>query len=281
MASLTETVPVPEGINVKKDGTAVRSAKQATMFTLLGNPRSDLTDKCQPITNQALKLLMLTASVGPFRVTGLRPAVESLREVMQVVAEQHPAIHAALGTAGMLCVRHVRDNPGATSNHAWGTAVDLTLDRVLDKRGDGRVQVGLIPLAAVFVEHGWYWGAAFGTEDAMHFEASDGLIREWAGTGKFGKSPSPPNDGMLSRGDRGPDVAELQERLNAHGALLIVDSDFGKDTLAAVLAFQGRSGLPVTGIVDGETMKALMAGKAVTTMLPPSSPVGLKVKVGK
>jgi hypothetical protein len=29
-------------------------------------------------------------------------------------------------------------------------------------------------------QHGWYWGAAFRTEDAMHFEASRSLISQWA-----------------------------------------------------------------------------------------------------
>jgi hypothetical protein len=77
----------------------------------------------------------------------------------------------------MLCARFVRGSTTAISNHAWGTAIDLTLDGVLDRRGDGRVQVGLTRIAPIFNRHSWFWGAGFRTEDAMHFEGSDELIR--------------------------------------------------------------------------------------------------------
>jgi hypothetical protein len=51
---------------------------------------------------------------------------------------------------------------------------------VLDRRGDKQVQVGLTLIASIMNQHGWYWGAAFRTEDAMHFEASQSLILKWA-----------------------------------------------------------------------------------------------------
>jgi peptidoglycan hydrolase-like protein with peptidoglycan-binding domain len=51
----------------------------------------------------------------------------------------------------------------------------------------------------------------------------------------------------------------LQRLLNAKGAALIVDGDFGAATLAAVTAFQARAGLLANGVVDTETINALRA----------------------
>ena len=47
------------------------------------------------------------------------------------------------------------------------------------------MQRGLLDIYPVFLRHGFFWGAAFGREDAMHFEASDQLVRKWAAEGKF------------------------------------------------------------------------------------------------
>src|ERR1035437_4827890 len=60
-----------------------------------------------------------------------------------------------------------------------GTTVDLTLNGLLDRRGDNQVQLGLTLIASIFNAHGWFWGAAFRTEDALHFEASRSLISQW------------------------------------------------------------------------------------------------------
>ena len=62
---------------------ALPNAKQATMLALLeGSPRKNFTDECQAVTHDELKRLQRTESVGPFRATGLAPALESLRTVM-------------------------------------------------------------------------------------------------------------------------------------------------------------------------------------------------------
>jgi len=153
----------------------------AFMVQQLGQPRSaaDYSANCQPITNATLKKHIVTQSVGPFSVTGLRPALESMRTALAQVKREQPAVYAALGTAGMLCCRYIRGSNKNISNHSWGTAVDVTLKGVLDKRGDNMVQVGLTLMAPIMNQHGWYWGAAFGTEDAMHFEASRSLVSKW------------------------------------------------------------------------------------------------------
>ena len=54
----------------------------------------------------------------------------------------------------------------------------------------------------------------------------------------------------LKRGDRGPDVAELQELMNRHGLLLDCDGAFGPGTESAVREVQAMAGLPATGRTD-------------------------------
>lgn len=149
------------------------------MLAKLGKPRESFSTDCQPVSNATLKKNIKTDGVGPFRVTGLAPAVDSLKSVMTDIKAAQPDIYAALGTAGMLCCRFVRGSTTSISNHSWGTAVDLTLNGVLDKRGDGMVQYGLAVIAPIFNKHGWYWGAGFPTEDAMHFEIGRDLLESF------------------------------------------------------------------------------------------------------
>lgn len=248
--AITDLVPVPPGIN-----PGVTNAKQMTMLAILGSPRSNFTDECQPVTNPELRRLVVTESVGPFSVTGLSPAVKSLREVLNDVASEAAAVAAALGTAGMLCARFVRGSAQSISNHAWGTAVDLRLNGMLDRRGDDRVQQGMVTIAPIFNRHRWFWGAGFGTEDGMHFEASDELIRDWAAQGLFGRTTPPMR--ILTMGDRGPEVVAVQTRLNQDGAVLLVDGVFGPGTRAAVAAFQASHGLLPDGVVGPDTRRAL------------------------
>jgi N-acetyl-anhydromuramyl-L-alanine amidase AmpD len=65
-------------------------------------------------------------------------------------------------------------------------------------------------------------------------------------------------DILLFRGSEGPQVAELQRRLNEHGEKLVVDGIFGPRTEVAVRTFQRRTrGLKVDGIVGPATAAAL------------------------
>ncbi len=250
---LTDLVAIPAGVNA-----GVSSAKQTTMLTLLGNPRSDYTTECQDIENPALRRLVAFEDVGPFRVRGLKPAVDSLRTILEEAAMEAAPVHAALGSAGMLCARLVRGSTTSISNHSWGTAIDVTVAGVLDRRGDGQVQIGLTLLAPIFNRHGWFWGAGFRTEDAMHFEAGDGLIRRWHAEGQLGAAAGASGpDLVLTLGDRGPDVRELQEKLQSLGAQVVVDGDFGPATRAAVIAFQSSRGVTPDGVV-GPRSRALL-----------------------
>ncbi|WP_197507301.1 M15 family metallopeptidase [Mitsuaria sp. 7] len=176
-ALLTTLVPRPDAHTMNPGLVAVSSTY---MVQSLGQPRHSYSQDCQPLTNEKLKKHIVSKSVGPFRATGLDLAVDSLAAVMEDIRKEQPAVYAALGTAGMLCCRNIRGSTTGISNHSWGTAIDLTLNGVLDKRGDSKVQVGLTLIAPIFNRHGWYWGAAFRTEDAMHFEASRSLVSQWA-----------------------------------------------------------------------------------------------------
>ena len=176
-ALLTTLVPRPDAHTMNPGLVAVSSSY---MVQALGQPRHSYSQDCQPLTNEKLKKHIVSKSVGPFRATGLDLAVDSLAAVMEDIRKEQPAVYAALGTAGMLCCRNIRGSTTGISNHSWGTAIDLTLNGVLDRRGDSKVQVGLTLIAPIFNRHGWYWGAAFRTEDAMHFEASRSLVSQWA-----------------------------------------------------------------------------------------------------
>lgn len=76
-------------------------------------------------------------------------------------------------------------------------------------------------------------------------------------------------DVLLFRGDTGPQVAELQHRLNEEeGVDLEVDGIFGPRTEAAVRAFQRRAGgLKIDGIVGPATAAALRL-KVVPSIQP-------------
>ncbi|GAB0490424.1 hypothetical protein MMPV_001661 [Pyropia vietnamensis] len=136
-------------------------------------------------SSYAKRALFETASVGPFRVTGIKPAVASLRRVMAAVKAGEPKLYAVLGTAGMTCCRLVRGSSTSHSNHSWGTAVDIQLSGKTDVLGDGSVYAGLITLYPYFEAEGWFWGAGFSREDGMHFEVSDQKMREWSKAGKL------------------------------------------------------------------------------------------------
>lgn len=170
--------PAPGSIN-----QGLVAASNADMLAAFGQPLTaqNYTSQCQMPTNPTLRHNLVTDTVGPFKVTGLLPAVLALKDVMADIQARQPQAYAALGTAGMLCCRLVRGSTSSISNHSWGTAIDLTLEGELDVRGDNLVQFGLTLIAPIFNEHGWYWGAGFPTEDGMHFEGSAAKIREWTG----------------------------------------------------------------------------------------------------
>lgn len=136
---------------------------------------------------------LVTANVGPFRVTGLAPAIGSLTGILGRVRVETPDLYVLLGSAGMQCSRYtkirqpnggLKIGPGL-SNHSWGTAVDIKINGALDRQGDNMTQRGLLILSSYFNAAGWCWGAAYRTEDAMHFEVSRSLLARWRQSGEL------------------------------------------------------------------------------------------------
>lgn len=181
MSNLSDLIPTPDD---KSINSGLSAAKQTTMLGFLGKPRQSLTKDCSAITNPNVKRLIVTESVGPFRVTGLQPAVESLYHVLTKIKETKPAVYREVRTVGMLCCRAVRGSKTSFSNHSWGTAIDLYFGDHVDSVGDGKCQRGLLEMYSAFHAAGWYWGAEFSKgDDSMHFEIADETIRRWRAGG--------------------------------------------------------------------------------------------------
>ncbi|MBL8065040.1 MAG: M15 family metallopeptidase [Chthonomonadaceae bacterium] len=156
--------------------TGLSPCKPVTLTRLLGSPRESLGTDCQPVTHRELKKRIVTKDVGPFKVTGLDVAVNSLQRVLQAAKAGDPEVYDQVKSAGMLCVRLVRGSRSKPSNHSWGTAIDLHFGSQVDGRQDGLCQVGLLRLYRFFHAEGWYWGAGFSKEDSMHFELADETV---------------------------------------------------------------------------------------------------------
>ncbi|MBU2980576.1 M15 family metallopeptidase [Lentibacter algarum] len=163
----------------------ISQPRNRVMLDVLGAPRSTKTVNCSGVTQPHLKALLETRQVGPIRVTMLKPALESLERIVAQLKESEPEIYEALGTAGALCARLIRGSSSSWSNHSWGTAIDVKLQGRLDGFGDGGTQFGLLLLAELFNEEGWYWGATYNREDSMHFEVGVETLRKWQAEGKL------------------------------------------------------------------------------------------------
>jgi hypothetical protein len=72
-----------------------------------------------------------------------------------------------------------------------------------------------------------------------------------------GRRPSAPAPAPLAIGAKGREVERLQAALNAAGARLRLDGDFGPATRAAVLAFQVEHGLVRDGVAGPATWRRL------------------------
>jgi len=106
------------------------------MRKLMGEPRKnkDYGSEDSGLDNLELSRHHTTDDVGPFKVSGLRLAVESLKNIMMEIKNEYPNIYMVLGSAGMRSVRLQRgtNKNKAISNHAWGAAIDLKIDGLLD-----------------------------------------------------------------------------------------------------------------------------------------------------
>ena len=173
MSDLTRLVPRPAPQDVN---TGLSACKPRTLKRVFGLPRETFSQDCQPVTSAKLKNRIVTGKWFGARVTGLDVAVHSLARIEAKIREHHPELAPHMGNAGMLCCRYVRGSKSSISNHSWGTAIDLTFDGEVDKRGDGKCQAWLLLVYGFFHAEGWFWGTSFPTEDSMHFELADETV---------------------------------------------------------------------------------------------------------
>lgn len=76
---------------------------------------------------------------------------------------------------------------------------------------------------------------------------------------KAEKPVAKPANPVLAKGTKGSDVERLQKLLNAKGAKLVVDADFGDRTDKAVRAIQKAAKITVDGRVGMQTWEALLS----------------------
>ena len=181
----THLVPTP---NRRYMNSGLSAAKVATLKSLFG-AFPNLPENCGTNRNAKVSAMLETRNVGPFRCTGIKPALDSLERIFVAVKQDHPELYKLVGTAGMHCYRRVRGS-STPSNHSAGTAIDLTVNGVLPPMDSTPETPALIPngfvvIYAYFHREGWYWGAGYagGRVDAMHFEVADETLKKWAAQG--------------------------------------------------------------------------------------------------
>jgi hypothetical protein len=165
-------------------------AQEATMISVLGSPSVPLTTACQ--NNKAsnkVKHLQETRQITPvFKLTGIKPALDSIQTVLAKVFAANPGLEAVLSTEGMLCVRRRKPTNGSVShklsNHSWGTAVDF---KIVGFDAPGNTKQNVPKFIALMIPHfnkeGWLSGIAF--NDSMHFEIADETVKKMSADEKF------------------------------------------------------------------------------------------------
>lgn len=83
----------------------------------------------------------------------------------------------------------------------------------------------------------------------------------------------------LRHGSKGQAVQQLQKALNANGAKLLADGDFGDETEKAVRAYQLKVGLVVDGVAGEKTLAAL-AGADCSRLLSNATLVAAAKRLG-
>jgi hypothetical protein len=176
---LSDRVPIPPKHTIN---TNLSPATEQVMLRKFGKPGA-LTENCSTPTGKFLRRVKSGVDVGPFKVSGLDFAVESLRQIFEEVEQAAPHL-LEVKTEGMLCVRHRRHNPARFSNHSWGAAIDLFFGTRVVPQGTALTHRGIRRLAPFFNRHGWFWGAEFSGDsvDSMHFELAAETILKLHGS---------------------------------------------------------------------------------------------------
>lgn len=168
--------PPPGTVNV-----GLICPSSAWMVGKLGKPRETFSQQCQDMTNKKLAAMIEVRTIGHNHFRGLKPALDSLEQVMTTIAQKLPDLYPHIGSGGMLCCRNIRGYTDAISNHSWGTAVDIAIDGQIEPLGPSKPYLGLSLIAPFFNQFGWYWGGGYtGRKDCMHFECGQALVETFA-----------------------------------------------------------------------------------------------------
>lgn len=181
-SKLTDLVIAPRAADINK---RLFPAKQKHLMAFLDQPRVSWSLDCQPVTNKLLRKHLQTRTVGlatKQAVTLLKPALDSLEEVLLELKSRDPELWACLGCESSLAVR-LSHRTGEPSVHAWGCAVNLTVNGRRSRTGTGLTFRALKEAYRFFYQEGWYWGAGFNPSEPGHFEASDQLLKKWSASG--------------------------------------------------------------------------------------------------
>lgn len=243
MSKYSQLVSIP--FDRRKVNGSLSPARNASNTALIGSPRGTYDSTCQEATDHALIERLGKFSFAGIPAWGLKPFAEVLTRIDAEIRQKHPDLYQHLGYKEVLCCRLVRGSNCSISNHSWGIAIDLTFDEISNIRGGNLVQVGLLRIAPIFKAHRLFWGIGFPVQDAMHFEASEQLIKGWAKDGQI-RSSSAPINRALQFGDRCSLVEDLQKALNQllHPSVIDEDGIFGPDTRNAVIEAHMRLDMP-------------------------------------
>jgi len=243
--TLSALSPKPDSATINRftnaAGTQV-ALTQATMSfqtSILGDPGDNCRNNadcvhCGHCTAESAHLREHIGQVdlGPFSIQILRPFGDLLKTIFDEVKEARPELFWSLRTAGANCCRPPKISGvvrvGSLSNHAWGSAIDLYYGDSIDAQGDDQAQAGLFALSSYMNAKKIYWGAAFGTEDAMHFEPSRELLIDWVCEGKFphiSSVPGHPCDGRTASNEASDeDVEEAQNESESPDSGVVDDA---------------------------------------------------------
>jgi hypothetical protein len=167
----------------RRASSQTRRPSLARMLHLFGRPVKEAKDQgCQSPESEHLKQLVQTETIGDFSVKLIKPAIESLKRILDEVEQNEPALRKSIDNVNGLCVRNEK---GTTrlDPHSFGTAINITVDGQsvpIGRSGTPEVAEKLKRISDYFEHAGWAWG---GRTDPGLFEVGSELLDQWENAG--------------------------------------------------------------------------------------------------
>src|SRR5260370_3852637 len=106
MPSISDRVPIPPRNTIN---SGLSACTEGTMLKTFGRP-GDLTSDCSDPTGEFRHRIRWNFDVGPFKVSGLDYAVETLLQMFSDVQRENSALYEQVKNEGMICGRCRRHN---------------------------------------------------------------------------------------------------------------------------------------------------------------------------